>query len=506
LLPPHLQATARREPSKSDFGVIDFFRPQGDAKKGDAKKGLMGSLAAKRGDQTGRSVISPAADVSIECIEVPRGMQLTKPERVTALNLASCQKLLERSIRAARGLPERDELPVNEPVGQAVGRPSTRAPATEVEGGFDGAAALGGRDKPVQRWGEGNGGGSDWEAGGGNEGGSAAAHEWNESARGEKNGTGWGGGTGWGDGGNVGGREEPAQERMGNDGGNGWGAARWGKEGEREAAPKEDTGREEEIGTRDSGQERNETEDPREGTGWGNEFSGSSGDGVGSAWGAVGGNRGEDEGDQFTKIRESETERTEACQGGTGWGDGIDGNDERDFGKETGDVLGSKKGSAHEMGPQVRESPETQEVEGGEGLKTTHKGGDPSKQKERPNDPVPPFDGQVVCIWSSAKDTWRKVGHLKPKEALELEVGDIIERLLEAGDYVVANRQPSLHRHSLLAFQVKLTDGQTIGLPPQVCLPFNADFDGDEVRMIEFKMAQLLLFRISIRGSYSTSS
>jgi hypothetical protein len=473
-----LQTTDRR--AKADVGVIDLFRPQGDSKKGDSKKGLMGSLAAKRGDQSGRSVISPAADVSIQCIEVPRGMKLTKPEGVTALNRARCQELLERSIRAARGLPERDDPPVKQPVG----RPSNAAPAMEAEGGFDGAAAWGGSEEPVQRWGEGIGRGSDWEAGDGNEGGSAAAQE---TAREEQDGTGWGGGTGWGDGGNLGGREEPVQEPMVNNGGNGWGTGSSGEERERKAAPEREMGREEENGTEDRG----------EGTGWGNEVSRSNGNGEGSASEAVGGNRGEDEGAQLTEMRESETED---WQGGTGWGDGVEGNEDRAFDKGTGDVQGSERGSAQEMGPQVKEIPETQEVEGGERSKMPQNGGDPSKQKERRNDPVAPFDGQIVSFWSSAKDTWRKVGYLEPREAHELQVGDIIECLLEDGDYVVANRQPSLHRHSVLAFRVKLTNGQTIGLPPQVCNPFNADFDGDEVRMTDFQMAQLQLFKLSIRG------
>jgi len=46
--------------------------------------------------------------------------------------------------------------------------------------------------------------------------------------------------------------------------------------------------------------------------------------------------------------------------------------------------------------------------------------------------------------------------------------------------YIVMNRQPSLHRLSILAFSIRLNLGNTIGIPPLICDPFNADFDGDQ--------------------------
>lgn len=494
-----LQATARREPSKADAGVIDLFRPQGDAKKGltrrqksDAKQGLVGSFAAKRVNQCGRSVISPAADVSIEFIEVPRSMRPIKPERVTAWNRERCQELLDRSIRAARGLPERDEPPIKQPVG----RPSRGAPAMEAEGGFDGPTAFGCKE-PVQRWGEGIGGGGDWEAGEGSEGGNAAAHEWKEPAEGSQNGTGWGGGTGRGDVCKLGGREEPVQEPMENDGGSGWAAESWEEEGERKAAPEKEVGREKRNGTEDSGEGRTGTLHREEGTGWGNGVSGSNGNGGGSAWGAVGGNRERNEGAQCKDIRESKTEIMADRIGATGWGGGVDGNDEQAFNKGTGDVAGETQRNAPEARVRVVETPGTQEVGGEERSKLPQDEGFSGKQKERLNNIVRPFDGQVVFVLSSAKGTRQMVEYLEPSDEpsehpanqCKLEVGDVIERLLEDGDCVVANRQPSLHRHNVLAFLVKLTDAQTIGLPPQVCYPFNGDFDGDEVRMIDYKVA-----------------
>lgn len=55
-------------------------------------------------------------------------------------------------------------------------------------------------------------------------------------------------------------------------------------------------------------------------------------------------------------------------------------------------------------------------------------------------------------------------------------------RPLQVGDVVIANRQPSLQRTSMLALRVRLMDeGNTIRLNPAVITPFNADFDGDEM-------------------------
>lgn len=43
----------------------------------------------------------------------------------------------------------------------------------------------------------------------------------------------------------------------------------------------------------------------------------------------------------------------------------------------------------------------------------------------------------------------------------------------------VLNRQPTLHRLSVLAFKIRIHLGNTIQIHPMICSPFNADFDGD---------------------------
>ncbi len=64
-----------------------------------------------------------------------------------------------------------------------------------------------------------------------------------------------------------------------------------------------------------------------------------------------------------------------------------------------------------------------------------------------------------------------------------LEPGDIIERQLIDGDIVLFNRQPTLHRVSIMAHEVKVFPGRTFRLNSAATTPYNADFDGDEMNV-----------------------
>ncbi len=64
-----------------------------------------------------------------------------------------------------------------------------------------------------------------------------------------------------------------------------------------------------------------------------------------------------------------------------------------------------------------------------------------------------------------------------------VENGWIVERQLKDGDIVLFNRQPSLHRMSIMAHRVKVMPFKTFRLNPAVCPPYNADFDGDEMNL-----------------------
>uniref|UniRef100_A0A7S2W5D7 DNA-directed RNA polymerase subunit n=1 Tax=Mucochytrium quahogii TaxID=96639 RepID=A0A7S2W5D7_9STRA len=69
------------------------------------------------------------------------------------------------------------------------------------------------------------------------------------------------------------------------------------------------------------------------------------------------------------------------------------------------------------------------------------------------------------------------------RTAKELRIGDTVERHLIDGDVVLFNRQPSLHKMSIMSHRVKVLPGRTLRFNECVCAPYNADFDGDEMNL-----------------------
>jgi len=64
-----------------------------------------------------------------------------------------------------------------------------------------------------------------------------------------------------------------------------------------------------------------------------------------------------------------------------------------------------------------------------------------------------------------------------------LKYGDIVNRHLINEDIVLFNRQPSLHKMSMMAHSIKIIPSKTFRFNVDVCKPYNADFDGDEMNM-----------------------
>jgi len=67
--------------------------------------------------------------------------------------------------------------------------------------------------------------------------------------------------------------------------------------------------------------------------------------------------------------------------------------------------------------------------------------------------------------------------------AEKLEAGAILERQMMDGDITLFNRQPSLHRMSMMAHRIKVLPHKTFRFNLSVCPPYNADFDGDEMNL-----------------------
>lgn len=67
----------------------------------------------------------------------------------------------------------------------------------------------------------------------------------------------------------------------------------------------------------------------------------------------------------------------------------------------------------------------------------------------------------------------------KEDDEVLVEPGDAVERHLQDGDHIFCNRQPSIHKHSVLGLHVKIIERHTLAINPLICPPLGADFDGD---------------------------
>lgn len=82
-----------------------------------------------------------------------------------------------------------------------------------------------------------------------------------------------------------------------------------------------------------------------------------------------------------------------------------------------------------------------------------------------------PLKGIRMMVNDRVRNNWR------------LNIGDRVERWLQNGDYLNVNRQPTLHKQSMMGYEVILGDQLTIGLGLWYTTPLNADFDGDELNL-----------------------
>ena len=78
----------------------------------------------------------------------------------------------------------------------------------------------------------------------------------------------------------------------------------------------------------------------------------------------------------------------------------------------------------------------------------------------------------------------KRVTDVNRQELLgELAPGYIMDRQLQDNDIVLFNRQPTLHRVSIMAHRVKVLPGRVLRLHVAATNPYNADFDGDDMNL-----------------------
>lgn len=91
--------------------------------------------------------------------------------------------------------------------------------------------------------------------------------------------------------------------------------------------------------------------------------------------------------------------------------------------------------------------------------------------------------------YPSANYIMRPNGHVtklalaKDRKSINLDVGDVVERHVIDGDVVLFNRQPTLHRMSMMGHRVRVLNYNTFRLNLSCTTPYNADFDGDEMNL-----------------------
>ncbi|MDE1825083.1 MAG: DNA-directed RNA polymerase subunit A' [Candidatus Micrarchaeota archaeon] len=78
----------------------------------------------------------------------------------------------------------------------------------------------------------------------------------------------------------------------------------------------------------------------------------------------------------------------------------------------------------------------------------------------------------------------KRITDINREEVIKaIQVGDILERQVANGDIALFNRQPSLHRPSIMMHKVKVLPSRTFRLNYCTTHPYNADFDGDEMNL-----------------------
>ena len=76
-----------------------------------------------------------------------------------------------------------------------------------------------------------------------------------------------------------------------------------------------------------------------------------------------------------------------------------------------------------------------------------------------------------------------RVDNRNASKCTDIQDGDIVERHLLDGDYVLFNRQPSLHKMSMMSHRVRVMNSNTFRLNVCCTPSYNADYDGDEMNM-----------------------
>jgi DNA-directed RNA polymerase beta' subunit len=93
--------------------------------------------------------------------------------------------------------------------------------------------------------------------------------------------------------------------------------------------------------------------------------------------------------------------------------------------------------------------------------------------------------GKLVSITKGSGEFKGRTFYIENDDRMSqtIEIGDIVSREAMNGDYLLVNRQPTLHKYGMMGHEIVLSPQLTIGLHPSVTVAYNADFDGDEMNL-----------------------
>ena len=98
-----------------------------------------------------------------------------------------------------------------------------------------------------------------------------------------------------------------------------------------------------------------------------------------------------------------------------------------------------------------------------------------------PNHP----DGATLIVTEEGSEIWLEDLQAYPEwtKPKYLQNGWMVHLHLDESQWAIANRQPSLHKGSMMAHRIRKKHGKAMGINDNVTTPYNGDFDGDEMNM-----------------------
>jgi len=99
-------------------------------------------------------------------------------------------------------------------------------------------------------------------------------------------------------------------------------------------------------------------------------------------------------------------------------------------------------------------------------------------------DKYPGANFVIRINYRDGKPEVQKIDLKYRKKSIKLNFGDIVERHCIDDDYVLFNRQPTLHKPSMMGHRIQVIDDDklnTFRMSESVTKPYNADFDGDNI-------------------------